>query len=192
MRAPSSPSCTRSGIALALLAAGATVVAPSAWAQGAPVGAVAYAPLAAAAAVPTLSQWALLALVLAITGLGGHLLRRRGWNTLRALGPGLLAGAALLSTPWPGEVMAQAVSEVLLDNPAGGVADIPDHPSLENPFMGYLHEYEVRNVTGRPQRITAVSVTAAHILLGFGSDQCTVGLTLAPMEVCYVRVGRPH
>ena len=87
MRAPSSPSCTRSGIALALLAAGATVVAPSAWAQGAPVGAVAYAPLAAAAAVPTLSQWALLALVLAITGLGGHLLRRRGWNTRRALGP---------------------------------------------------------------------------------------------------------
>jgi hypothetical protein len=189
MRAPSSPSCSPS---LALLAAGATVAAPSAWAQGAPVGAVAYAPLAAAAAVPTLSQWALFALVLAITGLGGHLLRRRGWNTLRALVPGLLAGAALLSTPWPAEVMAQAVSEVLLDNPAGGVADIPDHPSLENPFMDYLHEYEVRNVTGRSQRITAVSVTAAHILLSFGSNLCTVGQTLAPMEVCYVRVGRPH
>lgn len=84
------------------------------------------------------------------------------------------------------------MSEVLLDNPAGGVADIPDHPSLENPFMDYLHLYVVRNVTDRPQRITAVTVTPAHILLAFGADQCTVGQTLAPMESCNVRVGRPH
>lgn len=69
-----------------------------------PVGAVAYAPLAAAASVPTLSQWALAALVLAITGLGGHLLRRRGGSTLRALVPGLLAAAALLAMPWTRDV----------------------------------------------------------------------------------------
>ncbi|KRD21834.1 hypothetical protein ASE39_05365 [Acidovorax sp. Root267] len=169
----------------------AAAIAPTAWAQGAPVGTVAYAPLASVQAVPTLSQWALAALVLVLAALARHLLRHGANGVVRALLPGLLACAALLCMPWGGQAIALPSSEVVLDNPAGGVADIPDHPDLEIAFRDYLHVYEVRNTTDRPQQITAVSVTPVHRLFDT-DDRCTVGQMLAPMAVCYLRVGRLH
>ncbi|MBV7429630.1 midcut-by-XrtH protein [Acidovorax sp. sif1233] len=187
---PSRHPATAPRIALLWAAAAA---APAAWAQGAPVGAVAYAPLAAPAAVPTLSQWGLLVLVLLLAAAARHLLRHAGHGVVRAIVPGLLACAALLCMPWGGQAIAVPSSDVPLDNPAGGVADIPDHPDLERAFADYLHAYEVRNTTDRPQRITAVSVTAAHRIQGPGDEtRCTVGQTLAPMASCHLVVGRPH
>ena len=47
----------------------ATSFVPAAWAQAAPVGAVAYAPLAGAQAVPTRSQWGMAALALVLAAL---------------------------------------------------------------------------------------------------------------------------
>jgi hypothetical protein len=176
---------------IAVLWAAATLAPAAAWAQGAPVGAVTYAPLAAPAAVPTLSQWGLVVLVLLLAAAGRHLLRHAGRGVVRAIVPGLLACAALLCMPWGGQAIALPSSEVMLDNPAGGVADIPDHPDLDIAFMDYLHEYEVRNTTDRPQKIIAVSVTPTHRLFNSG-DPCAVGQMLAPMAVCYLRVGRLH
>lgn len=178
---------------LVVLLAGAAAYAPGAWAQaGAPVGAIAFAPaLAATQSVPTLSQWGLAALAL-LLALGS---RRwlRGPGAARAVALGLLAGAALLSTPWVGQALAQPVSALLLDNPAGGTIDLPDHPDFERPFADYMHAYEVRNVTDRPLRITAITVTAAHRITGpLGDTRCTTGRTLAPLASCQIEVGRPH
>lgn len=177
----------------AALLGSAAAVAPAAWAQGMPVGSVIYAPLASALAVPTLSQWALAALVLGLAALARPLLRHRTKGAAHMIVPGLLACTALLCVPWSGQALAAPLSEVPLDNPAGGVADIPDHPDLERAFADYLHAYEVRNTTDRPQRIVAVAVTAAHRILGpHDETQCTVGQTLAPAASCRLVVGRPH
>lgn len=187
---PLSTSRTVPCIALLLLTA-ATV--PAAWAQGVQVGTVTYAPLAAAQAVPTLSQWSLAALALALAALARHLLRHRGNGVVRTLVPTLFACAALLHMPWVGQAIALSLSEVVLDNPAGGVADIPDHPDLETSFMDYLHMYEVRNTTDRPQQIRGISVTSIHRILGPNDEsKCTVGQMLEPMATCYLRVGRLH
>lgn len=181
-----------SALRAALLWAAAGI-APAAWAQLGPVGSVTYAPLPSALAVPTLSQWALAALALGLAALAGRLLRHREGGMARAIVPGLLVCTALWCVPWSGQALAIPVSEVLLDNPGGGVADIPDHPDLERPFADYLHAYEVRNTTDRAQRIVAVTVTAAHRILGPGdATKCTAGQTLAPAASCHLVVGRPH
>ena len=170
----------------------ATSFVPAAWAQAAPVGAVAYAPLAGAQAVPTLSQWGMAALALVLAALASRLLRGQG-GVLRLAALGLLAGAALLASPWSGQALARPADDVLLDNPAGGTAPLPDHPDFERPFADYMHGYTVRNTTGRPQRIKAVTVTAAHRIMNSHDDtQCTVGQILAPAASCSVVVGRPH
>ena len=187
---PLSTSSTLSRTALFVMAA-ATV--PAAWAQSVQVGTVTYAPLGATHAVPTLSHWSLAALALVLAALARHLLRHRGNGVVRTLVPTLFACAALLYVPWNGQAIALTLSDVVLDNPAGGVADIPDNPALENGFMDYLYTYEVRNTTDRPQQIRDITVTSIHRIHGpDDGTQCTISQMLEPMATCYLRIGRMH
>ncbi len=89
------------------------------------MGAIAYAGLAAAQPVPTLTQWGLLLLSLLLAPLAWRAARGR-LACLALAGPGLLAAALLLAAGWSGQVEAQptAPGDVLLDNPAGGTADM--------------------------------------------------------------------
>ncbi|WP_198969926.1 midcut-by-XrtH protein [Xylophilus sp. ASV27] len=179
-----------------LLRAGALALAAGtqapAWAQA--VGNITYAPLSAGTqSVPTLSQWGMAALALLLAAGARHLLRGHGNGVVRTAMLGLVAGAALLAMPWSGQALAVPASEVLLDKPAGGSVDLPDHPDFELPFADFMHGYEVRNTTDRPLRITAVDVTAAHRIAGPSDEtRCSVDQTLAPLASCQIVVSRPH
>jgi hypothetical protein len=153
----------------------AAACAPAAWAQAQPpVGVITYAGLAAAQAVPTLTQWGVLLLSLLLAPLAWRAARGR-LACLALAGPGLLAAA------------------LLLDNAAGGSADIPYHAALDTPFADFLYQYEVGNATGQPLRITGTTLTPGHTdRAPLDTPRCTAGLVLAPGEGCYLRVGKPH
>ena len=177
----------------ALLASAAC--APAAWTQAQPpVGAITYAGLAAAQPVPTLTQWGVLLLSLLLAPLAWRAARGR-LTCLALAGPGLLAAALLLAAGWSGQVEAQptAPGDVLLDNPAGGTADIPYCAALDSHFADFMCGYEVGNTTGRPLRITGIALTPGHTdRAPMDTPRCTAGLVLPAGESCYLLVSKPH
>jgi hypothetical protein len=177
----------------ALLTAAACAPAAGAQAQP-PVGVITYAGLAAAQAVPTLTQWGVLLLSLLLAPLAWRAARGR-LACLALAGPGLLAAALLLAAGWSerAQALPLAMGDVLLDNAAGGSADIPYHAALDTPFADFLYQYEVGNATGQPLRITGTTLTPGHTdRAPLDTPRCTAGLVLAPGEGCYLRVGKPH
>ncbi|GAD22663.1 midcut-by-XrtH protein [Acidovorax sp. MR-S7] len=180
--------------AAALLAATACC-APAAWAQAQPpVGTITYALAGAAQPVPTLTQWGVLLLSLLLAPLAWRAARGR-LTCLALAGPGLLAAALLLAAGWSerAQALPLAMGDVLLDNPAGGSADIPYHVALDTPFADFMYQYEVGNATGQPLRITGITLTPAHTdRAPMDTPRCTAGLVLAPGEGCYLLVSKPH
>ena len=179
----------------ALLATAAAACPPIAWAQAQPpVGTISYALAAAAQPVPTLAQWAVVLLSLLLVPLAWRAARGR-LACLALAGPGLLAAALLLAAGWSERAQAQpmAPGDVLLDNPAGGTADIPYCAALDSHFADFMCGYEVGNATGQPVRITGIALTPEHTdREPMDTPRCTAGLVLAPGEGCYLLVSKPH
>jgi hypothetical protein len=174
------------GMRQGVLVAAAVGVAQSASAQS--MGAVAYSPLAAQS-VPTLSEWGLIAMAAMLTVLALRTMKRQGHAPLKMLAAGLLACAAFVGAHWSAPAMAVvAPAEVVLDQAAGGVSDLPHRSDL---FYGdRFHIYTVQNTSSQPQRITALTpATGGQFKVPTGhSPQCTVGLILQANEVCYLRL----
>lgn len=169
--------------------------APAAWAQAQPpVGSITYAGLAATQPVPTLTLWGVLLLSLLLAALAWRA-ARGPLAGLALAGPGLLAAALLLAAGWSGQVEAQpaAPGDVLLDNPAGGTADIPYHVALDTAFADFMYQYEVGNATGQPLRITGISLTPGHDdRAPMDTPRCTAGLVLPAGESCHLLVSKPR
>lgn len=170
--------------------------APCAWAQAQPpVGTITFAAALAGAAqpVPTMAQWALVILSLLMVPVAWRAARGRMGCWAWAAGPGFLT-AVMLMTSWSRDADAVPVEvDVVLDNPAGGSADIPYHAALDLAFADFMHQYGVRNTTTQSLRITGITLTPAH------NDRdprdpprCTVGMVLAAGERCYLLVSKPH
>lgn len=180
-----------------LLAAAAT---PAAWAQAQPpVGSITYAAALAGAAqpVPTLAHGAMVVLSLLMAPVAWRAARGRLACLALAAGPAVLAGALLGAAAWSGHAEARSKvsggSDVLLNNPAGGMADIPYHAALDTAFRDYMYEYEVRNTTAASVRITGVTLTTGHNDRPMATTpRCVAGLVLAADETCYLLVSKPR
>ncbi len=162
------------------------------WAQGAwaqTIGGVAYVP-PAIESVPTLSEWGIMGASVLLTALAYRSMRTHGRGVARMWAAGLLACAALSSAPWGGSAHAGLNSEVALDQPAGGTADIPYDSDLD--FGDFFHKYAVRNTSGRPQRITQLMLISRHSALDADPNEkkCETGVSLAAGEVCYLIVSK--
>ena len=151
------------------------------------MGGVGYSPLAAQN-VPTLSEWALMGMVM-LLGMVAYLamrIQRRGASKL--LGLGAMALVALSSAAWNRPAAAVVVPDALMSIAAGGTADLPHRSALFS--FPWTYVYQVQNQTGQAQRVTAVtSISGVSVESPAGSNpECTVGLVLQPNDVCYVKL----
>lgn len=174
------------GVRCGVAAMAGLLVAQGAAAQS--MGTVSYAPLAAAN-VPTVSEWGLICLAGLLALAAYYAMRSQGGRALKVWALGLVACGTLSASLWNQPAFADAApAEIALDQPTGGVANIPHKTQL---FFGdFFYVYTAQNMTDRAQRVTGVSVIPGLLLLtptGF-TPECTVGLVLQPKEVCYIRV----
>jgi len=162
------------------------LVAQGAAAQS--MGSVSYAPFAASN-VPTMSEWALIGMAVVLAAVALYAMRAQNRRVLKMWASGLVACGALSAAFWNRPAVAEpAPVEIALDQPPGGVANIPH--STELFFGDFFHIYTAQNLTDRPQRVTGVSVITGLTLLpptGF-TPECTVGLVLQPNGICYIKV----
>jgi hypothetical protein len=139
---------------------------------------ITYAPQATS--VPTLSEWALLTLVLLMAAFAVYTLRKRG------AGAGPLASVLLVSALALGGIAgnkmlndARATPRSAMTSDSGGT--VTPSPST-NPGV----EYEVRNNTHVPQTITGVS-PASNTTSGI---TCAPGVVVPVNGSCFVLGGR--
>ena len=139
---------------------------------------ISYAPQATS--VPTLSEWAMLLLVLLLAAFAVYTLRKKG------AGAGPLASVLLVSAlalgAMTGEKLighANAITRIVLatmSNPAGGTVSPPILSGIET---------EVANGSGVVQTITGVTPASSPITTP-GHTTCTVSLVVQPGASCWV------
>lgn len=138
---------------------------------------ITYAPQATS--VPTLSEWAMLALVLMMAAFAVYTLRKRG------AGAGPLASVILVTALAFGAMtgekvigLANARINATMSLPAGGSISFPNSVG---------REIEVVNGSGVAQTITSVTPTSLDTTNG---PTCIVGRVVQPGQSCWVWDGQ--